>query len=241
MMNAMNVTEIASALIDAGLEVPPEVDEAIELEAAIGRFREWAGAGAEIRELREAIGRREVSPDELPRRLREIAIEQVIAGQRNAVAGDMASPIRGLAYDAVRARGDELLEELRPRFERAAEAIAGSLDPVERKGLMRGPAYRSVATAERDAALEVLAEIARVRRVLAICGYGPGESAAWFVAKPEDRDALVLANRCYHDGSFVELAEYGYTLRLNTAERVDEVNTLLVRKPPVDLLAGIGR
>ena len=168
--------------------------------------------------------------------VRRAAVDLTVQQNALSLVRDLTIPLGKHARKAIRDHGDDLVTQLRPRFDHAAEQLmvaAGLLGPdpsaedVLHRGAAAGDAWRSL-----SGHAETLDTINAARVQMMLFGYAPTENrAALFVegstiATPK---AMAAANEAYlgptgPGGRFFALASAGHRLRLNLAQEVAEID-----------------
>lgn len=204
---------IARAIADAGLELPTASADAL---AAIRALRAARDADPAERVTKATTAAN--AADQLD------TLAAAMTAKQSAAAACIAleQPLARAFYDGLRAKADDLVKAMRPRFDKAAAVVhlAGKHFPpgTPKAGVLDAGDEAVSAYRKLDDALNELGKLRSVRVTLAdLCGH-PEQAVEWYVERIKDGNDMERAQRAFTraGNAFHNLAAEGFRLRLNT-------------------------
>ncbi len=211
---------------------------------AVWQAAQSAAAQAPSDEIRAAMLNGELTPDNVGERIRAAALELTAQEKARTLAGELSYPVRRVAGEALGDGHEQILADLRSRWDAAAKAITDATRHITptttatealEAGVDASDAWRSL-----NGHASVLSAIATIRMTLATtwrCGDATLPVVAYFVRMPKNTpphqryaigatvlttdDPLAVASALYDEdsgpgGRWLRLASASYPLRLNT-------------------------
>ncbi len=237
-MDTMNeVVDLAQRLSFWKVDVPREAAQAI----LAWQAATTPSSGSPIDDVRLAATHGKLTPKNAVKAVDDAALALVVADKRQAVLLDLAPALAGRAAGSIRDHGDDIVEGLRPHWDKAVKQLTDAAAVIEvgataEQVIGRGPdavnAWNDLQVAEST--LNTLAYCRE--RLRSPIGYGPGSTpaVAMFVDLPmATRQKLAEAEQILlrrdprvqteRGGSWRLLLDAGCELHLNTAAEVRAV------------------
>lgn len=212
-MYALTPQNINRALLDAGCTIPADAQAALDTISALRA----AAASDPVADLSG-----DVTPKNAAMALRDLAGAMTARQSYEAARIALEQPLSRRYTDTIRAHVDDLITQMKPAFDAAAEVVhrAGKAFPPgsDKASVLDAGDVAVAAYRELDGALGILGTIRSARATLADLTGEPEQDVTWFITGAHDLDALAEARRIFHGPGHVfhALAWAGYTLTLNT-------------------------
>lgn len=218
-----DVIDLARHLDALDLKVPTGPARILAMQRACNE----AIADRPVDDLAAALEAGEITPKNAAAKVTEAAMRLATHDHAQQVVQGLQRSFGRTGAQATREAGNEIIAELRSRFDPAIAELATITDalgatPTKDVCFAAGPAATEL-WLRREDVMRTLADVRRARLALARAGYGPGdESVAWWATGIPTMDAYRQANEGPTGSKLVErLATAGYTMHLATADEVD--------------------